>query len=407
MKKTVLAMGILVLIIILIALLSPSNTSLYEAKVYSPTPSVSPSPTPTPVYAEATPQATSAISEYVLRSKNYMDEYHEDVALIQARLKELGYYAGEADGFYGDSTFSAIVAFQRNNGLEIDGIAGVETQKVLFESEDVYDASGRIYVPFTGENVTPSPTPTPEVTIAQLPFDDFSAGASPNTSLLGGTVYPSNAIDASISTSDGLMCVKIRISHASQLRSALSGSVQTPTLKSLESVSKANNAIVAFAAGDFINEPKAFEVRQSTLLTERAEFNSPLMVIDRSGDVHLFSPYGAEKGVKELGENIYQALTVQKNLIINGIVQADLSETPEHLLVFAQTDELEYMLVYSDGVASEREICDFLSENGADCASIIGSGGIYTCFGSLTEYTYADDKAVCGIIYFADTDAEG
>jgi len=54
------------------------------------------------------------------------------VVYLQNRLRELGYLVDSADGVYGETTESAVNAFQRNNGLEANGIADVTTQKKLF-----------------------------------------------------------------------------------------------------------------------------------------------------------------------------------------------------------------------------------------------------------------------------------
>nr|WP_239482281.1 peptidoglycan-binding protein [Pseudomonas insulae] len=45
------------------------------------------------------------------------------VQAIQHRLNEFGYNAGSADGFFGSSTRSAILAFQNDTGLPSDGVA--------------------------------------------------------------------------------------------------------------------------------------------------------------------------------------------------------------------------------------------------------------------------------------------
>ena len=50
-----------------------------------------------------------------------------EVIQIQTRLKKWGYYTGEIDGIYGAKTESAVKAFQRKNGLKVDGIAGPQT----------------------------------------------------------------------------------------------------------------------------------------------------------------------------------------------------------------------------------------------------------------------------------------
>ena len=59
------------------------------------------------------------------------------VQLLQQRLIELGYLpAGSSvDGNYGKNTKSAVEAFQQVAGLKVDGIAGVQTQTLLFSDE--------------------------------------------------------------------------------------------------------------------------------------------------------------------------------------------------------------------------------------------------------------------------------
>lgn len=54
-----------------------------------------------------------------------------DVAEVQRRLKVLRYYKGDVDGVYGPMTRDAVIAFQRDNGLAPDGIAGPATLKRL------------------------------------------------------------------------------------------------------------------------------------------------------------------------------------------------------------------------------------------------------------------------------------
>lgn len=53
------------------------------------------------------------------------------VVEIQRRLKNWGYYNGNVDGIYGYRTYSAVVKFQRKNGLSPDGIVGRQTLAAL------------------------------------------------------------------------------------------------------------------------------------------------------------------------------------------------------------------------------------------------------------------------------------
>jgi peptidoglycan hydrolase-like protein with peptidoglycan-binding domain len=53
------------------------------------------------------------------------------VAKLQRRLAELGYRPGEADGTFGAATMSAVVAFEKHEGLDRDGVAGPDVQDRL------------------------------------------------------------------------------------------------------------------------------------------------------------------------------------------------------------------------------------------------------------------------------------
>ena len=59
----------------------------------------------------------------------------EDVIRLQQRLIDLGYLEGPADGDFGKATRNAVRLFQKNAGLDVDGLAGKDTQTLLF-SED-------------------------------------------------------------------------------------------------------------------------------------------------------------------------------------------------------------------------------------------------------------------------------
>ena len=66
----------------------------------------------------------------------------DEVTAIQRKLSERGYYYAGIDGIYGKSTENAVIEFQKDNGLRIDGIAGNETLKALgVEAGDSYNSS--------------------------------------------------------------------------------------------------------------------------------------------------------------------------------------------------------------------------------------------------------------------------
>ncbi len=59
-----------------------------------------------------------------------------DVTYLQQRLTAKGYGVGAVDGKFGSRTLEAVKAFQAENGLKIDGVAGQETWKALENKGD-------------------------------------------------------------------------------------------------------------------------------------------------------------------------------------------------------------------------------------------------------------------------------
>ena len=52
---------------------------------------------------------------------------------VQGILKELEYYSGEIDGWFGGGTEEAAKEFQRDNGLRVDGVIGNQTWSALYD----------------------------------------------------------------------------------------------------------------------------------------------------------------------------------------------------------------------------------------------------------------------------------
>lgn len=80
-----------------------------------------------------------------------------DVRNLQYVLYELGYFDGQIDGVYGDTTVDAVRAFQINNSVTpVDGVAGPKTLKVIYSSEAIgaTAASGNYTALKKGDNGT-------------------------------------------------------------------------------------------------------------------------------------------------------------------------------------------------------------------------------------------------------------
>lgn len=140
------------------------------------TPQLTPTPTPAPTATPSpTPFTPQLPSEEELAAAGIGDRIlmrgleGSDVALMQQRLYDLGYYTGDIDGKFGLQTRTAVRDFQRAHGLEkIDGKAGPETLGRLFSEDVVIQPT-----PTPVATPTPVPTPTPTATpdVANAPFD--------------------------------------------------------------------------------------------------------------------------------------------------------------------------------------------------------------------------------------------
>lgn len=73
--------------------------------------------------------------QYVVNRKKY--EYgriktgRDAVRWVQYQLQNKGFYKGHIDGFFGPETETAVKAFQKQNGLEVDGSVGPKTREAL------------------------------------------------------------------------------------------------------------------------------------------------------------------------------------------------------------------------------------------------------------------------------------
>ncbi len=118
----------------------------------TPTPTPTATPTPEPVWV--LPATTVKNGSEGADAKN-----------VQKRLKELGYYRGTVDGLFGRASVNALKNFQERNGLEADGIGGMDTYKVLFSSLAIAYNQEPTATPEPAATATPTPEPIPTVNV--------------------------------------------------------------------------------------------------------------------------------------------------------------------------------------------------------------------------------------------------
>ncbi len=102
-----------------------------------------PAPTPTPLVLTA---SFSGKLEY--------GSVGDNVTRVQARLSAMGYYGDKISGQFLGNTRNAVKAFQKQNGLAVDGVVGETTWQALFLDNTAVDA-------FAPPKPTPVPTPVP------------------------------------------------------------------------------------------------------------------------------------------------------------------------------------------------------------------------------------------------------
>ena len=133
-----------------------SDDTLKKGVTPTPQATATPAPEEAEDKATATPAGKSASVWTTLRK----NDSGNDVAQLQEMLIKLGYLSGKADGNYGSKTVEAVKAFQKANGLKVDGTAGADTQKVL------YGGSAKAAAKATA---TPTPKATAKATATPAP----------------------------------------------------------------------------------------------------------------------------------------------------------------------------------------------------------------------------------------------
>ena len=110
---------------------------------------------------------SSAASEATGRAILRSGSRGVDVTELQAALKLLGFYNGAVDGFFGETTITAVGRFQEAAGLGKDGIVGPVTWERLFPPDPIA--------------LAPTPTATPRAP-ASRPTETDSKPAPAATS---------------------------------------------------------------------------------------------------------------------------------------------------------------------------------------------------------------------------------
>lgn len=150
----------------------------------------------------------------------------DTVKTMQQKLIRWGYLKGTADGVFGAKTKSAVIGFQKKNGLTADGIVGKATAQAMglkltsstslssssSSSTDLNLLARVVYGEARGEPYTG------QVAVAAVVLNRVKSASFPNT--VAGVVYQSGAFDC---VADGQINLTPNQSAYNAARDALNG----------------------------------------------------------------------------------------------------------------------------------------------------------------------------------------
>lgn len=155
-----------------------------------------------------------------------------NVKAVQTRLKNLGYYKSTVDGAWGKRTMCAVMAFQSDHSLSVDGVVGSSTEKAMgitlgsgsgsgggsggstgnISNSDLNLLARCVYGESRGEPYTG------QVAVAAVVLNRVKSSKFPNT--ISGVIYQKGAFTA---VDDGQINLTPNESAYSAARDALNG----------------------------------------------------------------------------------------------------------------------------------------------------------------------------------------
>ncbi len=147
----------------------------------------------------------------------------EEVRQIQTALRDRGYFTSNIDGIFGTLTKNAVIAFQKDNGLTPDGIAGKNTLKALGitgndQSFSGYDSNDYELLARTISAEARGETYLGQVAVGAVILNRIEHPSFPDT--LAGVIYQNGAFSCLL---DGQFYEPIADSAYSAARDAING----------------------------------------------------------------------------------------------------------------------------------------------------------------------------------------
>lgn len=145
----------------------------------------------------------------------------KEVTAIQNALKERGLFDGEATGYYGTKTQTAVKRFQRQKGLDVDGIAGPQTLGALGITSGSVPSSTESDINLLAQIISAEARGEPytgQVAVGAVVLNRVESPSFPDT--LSGVIYQKGAFTA---ITDGQFQQPISASAYDAARDAING----------------------------------------------------------------------------------------------------------------------------------------------------------------------------------------
>ena len=170
-------------------------------------------------------QLMAATAQYRTLKRN---DSGDDVADLQARLAELGFYKGKISGDYLDGTKNGVSQFQKYNGMEQTGIADPMTQETIYST----NAVGRY-----DDEEAPTPAPNFDASFYLVDESENSAPMPPEP------VYYSRTLTTGVSAPDLVKQLQERLKQLGYYTGKISGKYTSATVTSVKKLQKQNGLV--------------------------------------------------------------------------------------------------------------------------------------------------------------------
>ena len=159
------------------------------------------------------PQDTQVLSKLGSQGK--------EVTAIQNALKERGLFSGEATGYYGTKTQTAVRRFQKQKGLSVDGIAGPQTLNALGITSGSVPQATESNINLLARIISAEARGEPytgQVAVGAVVLNRVESPSFPNT--ISGVIYQNGAFTA---INDGQFWEPVESGCYNAARDALNG----------------------------------------------------------------------------------------------------------------------------------------------------------------------------------------